>query len=107
MSEPAAAGTPEWATVATKKELVTYMKENGSPQFLQENKLTGKFEQLVKKTSKDALVAKYRAMLAAQPSGEGADTTAADEAAAGGVTNSIRSPSYIRIKSVHGSCKGY
>ena len=79
MSEPAAAGTPEWATVATKKELVTYMKENGSPQFLQENKLTGKFEQLVKKTSKDALVAKYRAMLAAQPSGEGADTTAADE----------------------------
>jgi hypothetical protein len=42
------------------------MKENGSAHFLQQNKLTGKFEQLVKKTSKDALISKYRAMLAAE-----------------------------------------
>jgi len=54
-----ASDSGEWATVATKKE-------NGSAHFLQQNKLTGKFEQLVKKTSKDALVAKYRTMLAAE-----------------------------------------
>ena len=42
------------------------MTENGSAHFLQLNKLTGKFEQLVKKTSKHALVAKYRTMLAAE-----------------------------------------
>ena len=61
-SSTAPVDAPEWNTAATKEDLVTYITQHGSPDFLRENKMTGELKQLAKKHRKDTLVAMVAAL---------------------------------------------
>lgn len=61
MSEPTPPYTDEQlkSDDVSKKELCTFLQENGSRKFLKENKLNGQLKSIAKTKSKDQLVADY------------------------------------------------